>query len=185
MAYEIYDTPAALKLIYNGTTRMLLKYHIREISVVKNNTIQIDLGENRRVFLPFSNIAIPAMNNAAALVEELNNYANSYQRYCFEQIQNSLALINTTGGNSGNNNGYNPFGYDPLFAGGAGRLIDERNPNVIYRGFSKFPNQTSNDAAWVIERITSQDGIITHQWADGDTTNFNHNWNDRETLNYI
>ena len=186
MAYEIYDTPTSLKLVYNGTTRMLLKQHIREISVIKNNTIQIDLGEGRRVFLPFNNIAIPAMNDAAALVEELNNFSNSYQRFCFEQINSVLELINTTSGNNnGNNNGYYPWGYDPNYAGGMGRLIDERNPNVIYRAYSKTPNQTANDPAWIIERITTQDGIITHQWADGDTVNFNHNWNDRETLNYI
>ena len=184
MAYEIYDTPTSLKLVFDGNTRMLLKQHVREISLVKNNTIQIDLGEGRRVFIPYNNIDVPALNDAPALVEELNNYVNSYQRFCYEQISNLLELIHLTGGNNNNNGGYYPWGYDAALAGMA-RLVDERNPNVIYRAYSRLANQSPDESAWVVERITTQDGIVMHQWADGDATNFNHNWNERENYNYV
>ena len=183
MAYEIYDTPTSLKLVFDGNTRMLLKQHVREISLVKNNTIQIDLGEGRRVFLPFNNIAVPAMNDPYALIEELNNYVNSYSQYCYEHIINVLELINATGSGGNGNNGY-PWWWDGNPYNKTARLFDERNPNVIYKGYSNNSSTNTNDYSWSIERITTQDGIVTHEWADGDMMNFGHGWNERENYNY-
>ncbi|MFM2224281.1 MAG: hypothetical protein RJA07_483 [Bacteroidota bacterium] len=183
ISYQITDTPTALKLISNGIVRMLEKNHIREISVVKNSTIQIDLGEDRRIFLPFSNITVPVLNDVAALVEELNNYVNSFQQYQYSHIIQLLEQIQFNAGNGGGNpQDYVWFSY---IYHKTPKVVDERNPNVIYRGFIANANDRVVDPLFCIERITSiEPGVTVREWAEGDITNFNLIWNERETYNY-
>ena len=180
--YQITDTPTALKLTSNGVIRMLEKNHIREISLVKNNTIQIDLGNNRRVFLPFASITAPQMNTAESLVEELNSYLNSFQQNCFTQFTTLLSSI------AGNNGTHNPVDYswmgNSIFFKNP-KVIDEKNPNVIYKGYSQADDTQLTEPKFCIERISTMDNsTIVHEWANGDTANYNCNWNDRETYNY-
>jgi hypothetical protein len=155
----------------------LLKQHIREISIVKNDTIQIDSGNGRRVFLPFNLISIPVMNDAYTLIVELNNYINSYTKYRFEHFIFLLEQIQSNGGNGGGNPQY-IYKKTP-------KMMDERNPNVIYRGFTANANDSITEPLFCIEKITIvEPGIMKREWAEANTTAFNLLWNERETYNY-
>ena len=184
MSYQITDTPTALKLVGNGITRLLLKQHIREIGVVKNNTIQIDLG-TKKVFIPFADITVPAAQSSAdALALLLNDYVYSDTKNRQSDILQQLVSINANEANiSANSNNFgnsNNNVVPPVL-----RVTDDKNPNMVYNGYCNQMSVAIDTADYIIERVLSQDGITMHQFPDGNNTQYLHKWADRETLNYV
>ena len=182
MSYQIIDTPNALKIIWNGTARYFIKQQIREISVVKNNNIQLDLG-TKKVFIPFTDITAPLINSAEALVEVICDFVYSDIKKRQSDILQQLVGINTNGAdiltNANNFNTYNNPQKSFL------RITDDKNPNVIYNGYCQDAQIAIDEAFYIIERITIQDGITMHQFPDGINMQYIHKWADRENINYI
>ena len=69
----------------------------------------------------------------------------------------------------------NKIFFDPV-------LIDEGNPNVIYKGFAS-PSAKLDEPVWAIQKITHLNDVCSYQWADGNK-NFDNIWNNRAELTY-
>lgn len=185
MATEITNNGASLK-INNGTqVRNIMKNQIQEIAVVKTNIIKIDIGKGAlyNVFIPYADVTVPATANAEALRDAINDMLASTvtagtatEAKQTEEI-NKLNAINEQVSSIKTSVSAldSKIFFDPV-------LIDESNPNVIYKGFAS-PSAKHDEAVWAIQKITNTGEVCSYQWADGNK-NFDNIWNDRATLTY-
>jgi hypothetical protein len=184
MAIEISDNGASLK-IKNGTqVRFIMKNQIQEIVVVKTDTVKIDIGKGAlyNVFIPFADVTVPAVANVEALRDAINEMLShaaagtATEAKQIEEIE-KLNNLNTTVDQikSSVNSLDNKVFFEPV-------LIDESNPNIIYKGFAS-PAAKPEDAVWAIQKISNTGDICSYQWADGNK-NFDNIWNDRAALAY-
>ena len=185
MATTITNNGASLK-IDNGTqVRNLMKSQIIEISVIKTNVIKFDIGQGplHNVFVPYAEVTEPVAASPEALRDALNEMMASSlasgtatEAKQIEEI-NSLKVANEqlaaikTSVNALDNKIF----FDPV-------LIDEGNPNVIYKGFAS-PSAKQDEAVWAIQKITHVNDVCSYQWADGNK-NFDNIWNNRAELTY-
>lgn len=184
MATEIFNNGASLKIVSNGAPRNISKAQIREISLVNNNILKLDLGLGnlKDIFIPFSEVTTPAAETPAALMDAVNamliggmsgiatEQKQSEGLTELQSIKNSL-----TGINDKMQTLNDKLLQDPL-------LVDETVPGAIFRGFAAA-GTNADAAAWAIQKVTNNNGIISHQWADGNK-NFDKVWANRATLTY-
>jgi molybdopterin-binding protein len=184
MAIEITNNGASLK-IKNGTqVRNIMKSQIQEIVVVKTDTVKIDIGKGAlyNVFIPFADVTIPAVANVDALRDAINEMLSSAQAGIAteaKQIEeiSKLDSLNTTVSqiHTSVNSLDSKVFFEPV-------LIDESNPNIIYKGFAS-PAAKVDDPVWAIQKVSNTGDVCSYQWADGNK-NFDNVWNDRATLSY-
>ncbi|MDO8998322.1 MAG: hypothetical protein Q7W45_01050 [Bacteroidota bacterium] len=185
MAIQIINNGASIKIINGTQIRNLTKNQIIEIVVVKTNIIKIDIGKGAlyNVFVPFADVTSPVVADAEALKEAINEMlaAGAIAGTATEAKQNieieRLTSLNTTADTIKNavNALDNKIFFEPV-------IIDESNPNVIYKGFAS-PSANVEDAVWAIQRINNSGDVCTYQWADGNK-NFDNIWNNRINLSY-
>jgi hypothetical protein len=166
----ISDDGCSIRIERNGNNRMILKSHIKEISIIKNTVLHIDLGDDRRIFIPCSEISNPNVSEPVALLSILSNWVDSVANARFVEVSGKLDEIKTNIG--GNQNNYT-----------RPQITDTNTPNIIYNGFCNTDELHFEEASWNVERMTHADGIMTRQWADG-STDYSHIWNERETYLY-
>ncbi|MFL5763892.1 MAG: hypothetical protein ACJ77K_08135 [Bacteroidia bacterium] len=184
MAIEITNNGASLKITNGTQVRNIMKSQIQEIVVVKTDTVKIDIGKGAlyNVFIPFADVTVPAVANADALRDAINEMLSSTvagtatEAKQIEEIA-KLNTLNTTVAQiqtSVNSLDSKVF-FEPV-------LIDESNPNIIYKGFAS-PAAKVGDPVWAIQKVSIAGDICSYQWADGNK-NFDNVWNDRTTLPY-
>jgi hypothetical protein len=185
MAIEISNNGASLK-IKNGTqVRNIMKNQIQEIVVVKTDTIKIDIGKGAlyNVFIPFADVTVPAVADAEALRDAINEMMAApaivgiaTELKQIEEI-NKLTALNDAVSNikTSVNTLDSKIFFEPV-------LIDESNPNIIYKGFAS-PAAKTDEAVWAIQKVSNTGDICSYQWADGDK-NFDNVWNNRAALLY-
>lgn len=185
MATEIINNGASIKIISGTSTRYITKHEIREIGIVRDTIIKLDLGEGPlyNVFIDHADVTNPV----TATVEELRDVINGMLQSgisgnATEQKQDveisELQALNTSVSDlrgkveSLNDKLY----YEPS-------LQDENNPSLIYRGFA-VPGSRTSDPVWAIQKVTNNKGILSYQWADGNKS-FDNIWDNRATLTYL
>lgn len=189
MPVQIVNNGASLKITNSGAVRRILKSQIWEISVIKTNVIKIDLGLGalHNIYINFADVDSPVTATPDALCDNINNMMQSLvsggatdqnQLSEITQLQNintAISSLNTTISNGGSGGGG---------AFSEALVVDESNPNVIYRGYAN-PNSSQAAAVWAIKKTTtnSNGDITTTTWADGNQ-NFDNIWNNRATLAY-
>jgi hypothetical protein len=168
---QIINDGASLKIISAGASRNILKQQIRELSIVNDTLLKIDIGQGplNNIFLEYGEVSDPATPNPDALLEAVNamlvssasgNATEANQQREISELQN----IKT-----------NQLFTEP-------QLCDESNPRVIYRGFA-VPGSATDVAVWAVQKILNNGGVITYQWAAGNK-NFDKKWTERKTLIY-
>lgn len=183
MQIEITNNGASLKIKTGTQERNIMKSHIWEIVVVKNNIIKIDIGKGAlyNVFIPYADVTVPATTSPEALKDAINDMLSVADQGSANQPQNEeinkLNLLNETVSTIRNSVSAldSKVFFEPV-------LIDESNPNIIYKGFAS-PRAKMEEAVWAIQKISYTDDICTYQWADGNK-DFNNIWNNRITLTY-
>jgi len=168
---QIINNGASLKIIADGATRNILKQQIREVSVINDTVIKIDIGQGalNNIFLNYPEVSNPVTPTPDALVDAINTMLmNSFSGFATEANQQKeifdLDGIKTA----------------TLFE--EPQISDESNAKTIYRGYAPLGSKTS-DAVWAVERITNNMGVISYQWAEGNK-NFDKVWDNRKTLSY-
>lgn len=185
MAIEISNNGASLKIKNGAQVRDIMKHQIQEIVVVKGDTIKIDIGKGAlyNVFVPFADVTIPAVADVDALREAINDMltassvaGNATEAKQIEEIA-KLNLINDAVNNIKTSVSTldSKIFFEPV-------LIDESNPNIIYKGFAS-PAAKTDEAVWAIQKVSNTGDICSYQWADGDK-NFDNVWNNRANLLY-
>lgn len=185
MAIEITNNGASLKIKNGLQIRNIMKAQIIEIVVVKTNIIKIDIGKGAlyNIFIPYADVTVPVTADPEALKDAINDLlvsagivGSATEAKQIEEI-GKLNLLNeqvTTIKNAVSTLDNKIF-FEPV-------LIDESNPNIIYKGFAS-PAANAEEAVWAIQRISNTGDVCSYQWADGNK-NFDNIWNNRTSLLY-
>jgi hypothetical protein len=184
MATEIADTGASLKITIDGNTRYVPKGQIREISIVRDTIIKLDLGRGALYdeFLDQSAVDVPASKGVQDLCDQLNGFLQTgiagfataakqdAQIALGTALQASVADIQAKMGTMNDKANYEPM------------MVDELNPRTIYKGYA-LPGSKTSDAVWAIMKITNTLGTLSYQWAAGSKA-FANVWDNRTKLVY-
>ncbi len=167
MTIEIKDTEASLKIVTDGNARLILKRHIREISVIKPSLVKLDLGAPlRNIYFEHSEVINPQTQNA----EELRDVLNEMLKDCLTEIHNELNQI-----------AISVEAIDSIVFIEAS-IVHEINSNTTYKGYA-LPGSKTSDPVWAIQMVTTDKDTTSSLWADGNR-NFDKVWDKRTELNY-
>ena len=178
MSTQIINAGASIKVVTDNVPRFILKNQIKEVGVLRDTIIKIDIGQGAlyNIFIDHLDVTAPT----SASVDELRDKI-------MDMLQTSVSAGLATeqkqiDGNAEIVNIKNSIGIlnDKLFYDC--RLVDESNSNVVYKGFAN-PGALVTQPIWAIQKITNSGGILSYQWADGNK-NFDNIWNNRKTLSY-
>jgi len=184
MAVEIEDHGTSLKITTDGAPRYIIKSQIREISVIRDTIIKVDTGEGAlyNVYVDQSIVDVPVSKDVNDLRDQMElmmesgmaGFATSAKQDAQSTLITGLqASLKDVQDNLGSMN--DKKFYDPT-------LIDELNPNVIYRGYAA-PGSKTSDAVWAVQKITLVRGVISYTWAAGSKA-FASIWDNRSKLIY-
>lgn len=185
MAIEITNNGASLKIKNELQTRNIMKSQIIEIVVIKTNIIKIDIGKGAlyNIFIPYADVTVPVTANPEALKDAINDLlaasgvaGSATEAHQVEEL-GKLNVLNEQVATIKNavSTLDNKIFFEPV-------LIDESNPNIIYKGFAS-PAANTGEAVWAIQRISNTGDVCAYQWADGNK-NFDNIWNKRTDLLY-
>ena len=182
MATEIQNNGASLNIVTDGTPNYILKSQIRDVNVLRDTIIKIDigLGALNNVFIDQTAVDAPVSKDVNDLRDQIlgmlqtssaglaTEVKQDSEIATIKNLQTQVADLQTKLGSVDNKLFFEPA------------LVDENNPNYIYKGYA-VPGSKSSDAVWAIEKISAKKGILFYQWAAG-TKNFDKVWDNRATL---
>jgi hypothetical protein len=184
MATTIENNGASIKITEDGVSRYILKYQIREVEIVRDTIIKIDIGQGalNNIFVDQANVTVPASASVEDLRDQImgllqSNVAGTAteakQTEEIGEIKNLQAVVGNLQAkiNSLDDKTF----YQPS-------LVDESNPNAVYNGFA-LPGAKVDAPVWAIQKVTKVKGVLTYQWAAG-TKTFDKIWNNRTALIY-
>ncbi len=184
MATTIENNGASIKITDEGVSRYILKYQIREVEIVRDTIIKIDIGQGalNNIFVDQANVTVPASASVEALRDLImgmlqNNVAGTAteakQTEEIGEIKNLQAVVGNLQAkiNSLDDKTF----YQP-------KLVDESNANVIYNGFA-LPGSAVDAPVWAVQKVTKTNGVYSYLWAGGNR-NFDKVWNNRKALIY-
>jgi hypothetical protein len=184
MAVEIVDTGVSLKITTDGAVRYVVKSQIREVGVIRDTIIKIDLGRGSLYdeYIDQSVVDVPLSQGVQDLCDQLNamlqsnlaGFATSKkqddQMTQITALQASVADLQSKMGSVNDK-----LFYEPL-------VVDELNPRTLYKGYA-LPGSKTSDAVWAVMKVTNLKETITHQWAAGSKALANI-WDNRTKLIY-
>lgn len=174
MAIQIINNSTTLTINNGSISRTINKSLIREVSILKNNILKLDIGGGalRNIFLPMADINVP---NGAPL--------DKLQAVNTMLVPQDVAILNDLGALSNTVNG--------IQAKLAGMLpatlqqpilIDDSNPHVIYSGFATIGSSTS-EPSWAIMRTILEGDVQRNQWVNNHQE-ANYVWDNRIEYEY-
>lgn len=180
----IENNGASIKITEDGVSRYVLKYQIREVEIVRDTIIKIDIGQGalNNIFVDQATVTVPVSASVEALRDLImamlqSNVAGSATEA--KQTEEIAAIANLQTAVSALQNKVNSIEdktpYQP-------KLVDESNANVVYNGFA-LPGAAVDAAVWAIQKVTKTNGVYSYQWAGG-TKAFDKIWNNRKALIY-
>jgi hypothetical protein len=178
MSTQIINAGASLKVVTDAAPRFILKNQIKEVVVLRDTIIKIDIGQGAlyNIFIDQLDVTSPASTSVDDLRDKIMDMLQTTVSAGLateqKQIEGNSEIVNLK-------NSINVIN-DKLFY--ECRLVDESNSNVVYKGFAN-PGALTSQAVWAIQKITNNAGILSYQWADGNK-NFDNIWNNRKILPY-
>ncbi len=184
MATEIVNNGASLKITTGTESRLILKSQIRDVNVLRDTIIKIDIGQGalNNVYVDQAEVSNPASvsvddlrdkiiamlaGNSSGLATELKQDS---EIATIQDLKVQVADLQTKVGSVDNKLFFEPA------------LVDENNPNTVYKGYA-LPGAKTGDPVWAVEKITSKNGIQSYKWAGG-TKVFDKVWDNRAALIY-
>lgn len=185
MATEILNNGASLKITSDGSQRFILKNQIREVEIVRDTIIKIDIGQGAlyNVFIDQLDVSVPASSNVDDLRDQIMAMlqTNVVAGLATQELQTmEIDQIKTlqesvTGLKDKVSSLDNKLFYEPA-------IIDQSNANAVYEGFSA-PGVKTSESMWAILKVTNIKGVLSYQWAGGNK-NFDKVWDNRRVLVY-
>ena len=184
MATIIENNGGSIKITENGSSRFVLKYQVREVEIVRDTIIKIDIGQGalNNIYIDQADVTAPA----TATVEELRDLiigmlqtnvtgtaTEAKQTEEINEIKNLQAVVGNLQAK------VNSLDDKTFFQP---KLVDESNPNAVYNGFA-VPGSAVDAPVWAIQKVTKVNGVYSYQWAGGNR-NFDKIWNNRKALIY-
>lgn len=184
MATEITNNGASLKIVVDAAApRYIMKNQIREIEVVRDTIIKIDIGQGAlyNVFIDQATVDSPTSTSVDDLRDQimamLQNTGTAGAATESNQL-NELGQLKTLQASVSSLTDKvtsldNKLFYEPA-------LVDESNPNVVYEGYAT-PGSKTSDPVWAILMVTNKKGMLSYQWANGNK-GFTNIWDNRQKL---
>ncbi len=184
MATIIENNGGSIKITENGASRFVLKYQVREVEIVRDTIIKIDIGQGalNNIYVDQADVTAPV----TATVEELRDQiigmlqtnvtgtaTEAKQTEEINEIKNLQAVVGNLQAK------VNSLDDKTFFQP---KLVDESNANVVYNGFA-VPGTAVDAPVWAIQKVTKTNGVYSYQWAGGNR-NFDKIWNNRKALIY-
>lgn len=184
MATIIENNGGSIKITENGSSRFVLKYQVREVEIVRDTIIKIDIGQGalNNIYVDQADVTAPV----TATVEELRDQiigmlqtnvtgtaTEAKQTEEINEIKNLQAVVGNLQAK------VNSLDDKTFFQP---KLVDESNPNAVYNGFA-VPGSAVDAPVWAIQKVTKTNGVYSYQWAVGNR-NFDKIWNNRKALIY-
>jgi hypothetical protein len=185
MTTQIINTGASLKIINDGISKFVMKAQIREIDIVRDTIIRIDIGEGAlyNVFVDQLEVTVPTSTGVEDLrdkiLEMLQSSSASGLATEAKQIE-QLTELQSVKTSVNDLRDKVMIVNDKIVP--APTIVDETNPNLIYNGFAIL-SAPLNEPIWAIQKVTNANGVLTYKWAGGNK-NFDKVWNNRKTLLY-
>ena len=184
MPTQISDNGASLKIVTDDGSRLILKNQIREVDVVRDTIIKIDIGQGAlyNVFIDQADVTAPVSASPEDLRDQImallqvsiaGEATQQNQLAQIEQIRSLQGMVSVLGDKVKSIDDKTKL--QPA-------LIDESNASTVYEGFA-VPGVKTSDAVWAIMKITNKKGVLAYQWAAGNK-NFDKVWDTRKTLVY-
>jgi hypothetical protein len=184
MVVTIENNGASIKITEDGTSRFVLKYQIREVEIVRDTIIKIDIGQGalNNIFVDQADVTAPVSASVQDLRDKImemlqTNVAGAATEAkqteeiaAIANLQTAVIALQTKVNSIEDKTPYQP------------KLVDESNANVVYNGFA-VPGSAVDAAVWAIQRVTKTNGVYSYQWAGG-TKAFDKIWNNRKVLIY-
>lgn len=180
---QILDNGSNLKILTDGSPRFILKNQIREVEVVRDTIIKIDIGQGAlyNVFIDQALVTSPTSTDVNDLRDQIiamlqttvaTGLATAVnQTEEINQIKNLQQMV--SGLTDKTSSLDSKLFFQPA-------LIDESNANFVFEGYA-VPGQKTSDPVWAIRKITNAKGVLSYQWAGGNK-NFANIWDNRKTL---
>ena len=157
MATTIENNGASLKITEDGASRFVLKYQIREVEIVRDTIIKIDIGQGalNNIFVDQANVTAPVSATVEALRDlimgmlQTNVGGTATEAKQTEEIGEIKNLQAVVGNLQAKVNSLD----DKTFF--QPKLIDESNPKVVYNGFA-IPGSAVDAPVWAIQKVTSR-----------------------------
>jgi hypothetical protein len=178
MSTQIINSGASIKVVTDNVPRFILKNQIKEVGVLRDTIIKIDIGQGALYNIFIDQLEVTAPTNTSVddlrdkIMDMLQTTLSGGLATEQKQIEGNTEIVNVKNSIAVIN--------DKLFYDC--RLVDESNSNVVYKGFAN-PGALTTQPVWAIQKITNSGGILSYQWADGNK-NFDNIWNNRKTLPY-
>jgi hypothetical protein len=179
MSVTIENNGASLKLTEDGAVRFVLKNQIREVEVVRDTIIKLDIGQGalNNIFIDQATVTLPTSTGVEDLRDQLMGFIQTnlgITGFATEANQNKELAAFTTLQTSVS------ALMDKVFYEAV--MVDESNPNLIYNGYA-LPGSKTSDPVWAILKISKVKGVTSSQWAAGSKT-FTNVWDNRSKLIY-
>jgi hypothetical protein len=188
MSYQIFNDSACIRIQLTNAPNdvkvlMVVKEQIKTVDIIKSNIVRIDIGEGplKNIYLNYQEVTFPTVTSAEQLrdhiISLLKSDINDGDNPSEETLQEILGMLL---------NNYNEL--KEIKAQGKDLpklepiLVDESNPNVIYKGWSINMEDTTSPL-WAIQRISRSGDIIINEWADGNQF-YDNVWDNRLQLQY-
>jgi hypothetical protein len=176
--FQIFNDGACIR-IENGTKILLVaKEQIKTIDTIQTNIVRIDIGEGplKNIFINYQDVTAPVVASAnelrdlikAMLVSDQYDGGDATEQgqlNILNKLTDISAILETIKLSEVDLSKVEPS------------VIDESNPNMIYRGWHKGVGNPSGNE-WAIQRIRREDDVNYYEWAWG-AQNQVHVWNDR------
>lgn len=185
MATEILNNGASLKITSDGSPRFVLKNQIREVAIVRDTIIKIDIGQGAlyNVFIDQADVTVPTSASVDDLRDQIMAMLQTSvaaglatQELQTQEINQIKTLQESVTGLKDKVTSLdNKLFFDPA-------IIDQSNANVVYEGFSN-PGVKTSEPLWAILKVTNAKGVLSYQWAGGNK-NFDKVWDNRKALVY-
>ncbi len=185
---EIINNGSSLKIINETGSRFVMKAQIREIDVVRDTIIRIDIGEGAlyNIFVDQSIVTNPVSTSVDNLRDKIIEMLQSgsvvtgdhlaTESKQIEQITEMQTMRSYVSDIRDRINTINDkVFYEPM-------AVDETNPNMVYYGFT-VPGAATREPVWAIQKVTNNKGVLTYQWAAGNRL-FDKIWDNRKSLAY-
>lgn len=185
MATEIINNGSSLKIVTDGSPRFVLKNQIKEVEVVRDTIIKIDIGQGAlyNVFVDQKEVTNPVSANVEELRDKIIDMLQMTAAVGLateaKQTEGNAEIVNLKNSVAQLSEKVTSMNdkifYEP-------KLVDETNSNAVYKGFAN-PGAKTDAPVWAILKVTNNKGVLSYHWADGNK-NFDKVWDNRKTLVY-
>jgi hypothetical protein len=182
MNWEITSEGGFLRFRDNQHIFYVPKADIKRISFIRSDTVKLETSSpSRDLYLKLSDFAPGAANNQTALAAWLieligqQQYSTGVQLEGISDILRDIQQLLTQSGD---------FEILRRLIHQLPYRIDDRDPNIIYKGYLQSPGQNEEASLWAISRTTKEvDGITRVEWVDG-KYDFTNQWSARIFYDY-